>query len=32
MVGVFFDVGDEPAEGLPVVVVFFAFDDNLDTE
>ena len=32
MVGVFFDVGDEPAEGLLVVEVFFAFDDDIDME
>jgi hypothetical protein len=32
VVGVFFDVGEEPAEGLLVIVVFFAFDDDLDTE
>jgi hypothetical protein len=32
MVGIFFNVGDEPAEELLVVVVFFTFDDDLDME
>ena len=32
MVGVFFDVGDEPEEGHLVVVVFFAFNNDLDME
>jgi hypothetical protein len=30
VVGVFLEVGEEPAEGLLIVVVFLAFNDDLE--